>query len=408
MEHQLVQSIEKALSWDSAAPMGHEFARGALPDTALCNRLLTPTRLLDIVMRRVLAPPQIRCLRDGIDVHPEAFVLPQVTRRGQSLSLINMDRLGRLIQAGCTLVLDAVDLFDATMEVACRALQWWSSELVQVNTYLTTGSAAGFDLHWDDHDVIVVQLAGEKSWEVRGQRRIAPLYRDAEPNSEPSADIVWSGTMQTGDVMHIPRGYWHQATRTDCGDCGYSLHVTFGFMKRTGIDWLSWLADHARESEAFRHDLDRCGGFNAQVTQELALHAELAALLRSYRPDTYLAARAQEHPPHRHVATWGVFGPPSRVVCVTDLPPTIEQQDETVRVVAAGKRLTFAVRAEPALQSLLSGQPVDLIDATHATDVDVAAIATALMKEGICAELTAALSSGYTGLVTDASSLSMR
>lgn len=407
MEHQIVQSIEKALGWDDAAPMGREFARGTLSDVGLCSRLLTPTRLLDIVMRRVLAPPQIRCLRDGADIHPDAFVQSQVTRRSQSLSFINMDRLGRLIQTGCTLILDAVDLFDATMEVVCRALQWWSSELVQVNTYVTTGTAAGFDLHWDDHDVIVVQLAGEKSWEVRGQTRIAPLYRDADPNSEPSKDIVWAGTMQPGDVMHIPRGYWHQATRTDCGD-GYSLHVTFGFMKRTGIDWLSWLADHARESEAFRHDLDRWGGFDAQVAQELALHAELAALLRSYRPDTYLAARAQEQPPHRHVATWGVFGPPSRVVCVTDFPPMMEQYGETVGVVAAGKRLTFTARAEPALLLLLSGGPVDLAAATEATDVDVTAVATALMQEGICAELTDALSSGYTGLVTDASSLSMR
>ncbi|MGH3620375.1 MAG: JmjC domain-containing protein [Sciscionella sp.] len=140
--------------------------------------------------------------------------------------------------------MDQSNAYDPTMEVACRALQWWSRETVQVNIYLTTGDAAGFDLHWDDHDVIIVQLAGEKTWEVRGLSRPVPMFRDAVPNYEPSEEIVWAGVMNTGDMMHIPRGYWHQATRQDRGD-GFSLHVTFGFHKQTGVNWLTWLADQA-------------------------------------------------------------------------------------------------------------------------------------------------------------------
>lgn len=399
MDHLVVQSIEKALGWDSAAPMGQTFAHGTLADPALCTRLLTPHRFLDLVMRRELAPPQLRCLRDGTDVHPDAFIQRQVTRRGQSLSLVNMDRLGRLLEGGCTLILDALDLFDPRMEVACRALQWWSRELVQVNTYLTTGSASGFGLHWDDHDVIVVQLAGEKSWEVRGLSRPAPLYRDAAPNVDPPDDIVWAGTLRAGDVMHIPRGYWHQATRADRGE-GYSLHVTFGFMQRTGIDWLTWLADRAREREVFRHDLDRWSDDDGRADQARGLQAELSGLVHSYPPDAYLTARAQQQPPPRQVATWGVFGPPSQVVCVTDFPPTIEQDDAAVTVTAVGKRLTFAARAEPALRLLLSGEPVGLAAVTDATGVDAAAVAAPLLKEGICAELTDALSSAYTDLPT--------
>jgi hypothetical protein len=289
------------------------------------------------------------------------------------------------------------------MEVACRALQWWSRELVQVNTYLTTGNTAGFPLHWDDHDVIVVQLAGEKTWEVRSPSRIAPMYRDAEPNTAPSEDVVWSGTMRPGNVMHIPRGYGHQATRQECGD-GYSLHVTFGFMQRTGVDWLTWLADRSREHELFRHDLDRWGGIDGQAAQELGLHVDLSHLLRRYPPDAYLAARTQEQPPHRHVTTRGVFGPPATVVCITDFPPYAERDSDTITVIAAGKRLTFAVRAEPALRPLLSGMPVRIEEITAATEVDAMVLAEALMREGICAELTDELSSGYTDLLTDASS----
>lgn len=30
------------------------------------------------------------------------------------------------------------------------------------------------------------------------------MFRDAESNYEPPEEIVWQGTMQTGNVMHIP------------------------------------------------------------------------------------------------------------------------------------------------------------------------------------------------------------
>lgn len=398
MDHYLVQSIEKALGWTGPNGLGVEFARGSMVDPQLCSRLLTPHRLLDVVMRRSLAPPQFRCFEHGTELHPDAYLTRQVTRRGQSLPVVNMDRLGQLLQSGCSLVLDALDAFDPTMEVACRALQWWSREVVQVNTYLTTNQAAGFSLHWDDHDVVIVQLAGEKSWEVRGSSRPVPMYRDAEPNTDPSQEIVWSGTMRAGDVMHIPRGYWHQATRTDQGE-GYSLHVTFGFVKRTGVDWLTWVADRSRERETFRHDLDRWNGPPALADQQQLLVSEVSRLLADYPVADYLAVREQERTPPRHVATRGVFGPPTAVVCVADFPPHVEHRGETVEVYAGGKKITFARKAVPALALLLSGHPVDLGDVTATTGVDAAVLVDPLLKEGVCAELTEALFSGCTDLV---------
>lgn len=58
--------------------------------------------------------------------------------------------------------------------------------------------------------------------------------------------------------MHIPRGFWHQATRDD----GYSLHATFGIVKRVGVNSpCQWegqplLADAV--TERLRSPSDRC------------------------------------------------------------------------------------------------------------------------------------------------------
>lgn len=401
MEHQLVGAIERALGWSGVEELGKGFARGNLGDPALVSRILTPNRLLDIAMRRSLNRPQFRCFQKGEEVHPAIYYTDSVSPRGQSIPMVNMRSLGRLLDEGATLILDQLNTFDPTMEVACRALQWWSHERVQVNAYLTTNDAAGFPLHWDDHDVVIVQLAGEKEWEVRGTSRTAPMYRDADPNTTPTDEIVWSGVMKTGDVMHIPRGHWHQATRTGSGS-GKSLHVTFGITKRTGASWLAWLADWCREEETFRHDLDRHNLDHRDGTRSEALAEAAARLIGERSPADFLAAYEQATTLPRHVPFLDVLGSLDAVVCTTHFPPQLQENGETVDVVASGKKLTLAAKAVPALRLLLSGAPVPLKRAAALVGTEVAEVAEILVKEEMCATLTPELSSGYTGLVTNA------
>ncbi|MGH3550566.1 MAG: JmjC domain-containing protein [Pseudonocardiaceae bacterium] len=395
-EHRLIHDVERALGWTGPSEFGAQFTWGRLPEPELVVRLLTPRRLLDVLMRRSLSPPQVRCLCNGIDLHPGDYIVETTNQRGQAIPMLDMHRLGPLLESGCTLVADAINRWDATMDVACRSWQWWARERVQVNTYLTTQATSGFALHWDDHDVIIVQLAGEKNWDIRVPSRPVPMYRDAAPNTEPSEERVWSGTLRAGDVMHIPRGYWHQATRTTLG-AGYSLHVTFGIEQRTGVDWLTWLADRSRQDEVFRHDLIR-NGAQGQQTQKLA--AAACRLIASISPEEFLAERELQQPTSRQVRTCGVFGAPRAVVCVTDFPPRLSSSEDTIIVRGAGKRITVAAKAEPALRMLLCGQPVDLNSVSAATGIDAAKLADVLIEEGLCAEVTDELLSGYIGLIS--------
>lgn len=150
MEHQFVTALEKAFGWSGPALLGSTFTRGALPDPDLAARLLTPTGLLDLVMRRSLTMDALRVLVGGVDLHPRSYLGRSPARRGLPVPMADMQRLGRLLAEGCTLILDMAQMFDPTLEVACRALQRWTREIAQVNCYLTTGTAAGFELHWDD------------------------------------------------------------------------------------------------------------------------------------------------------------------------------------------------------------------------------------------------------------------
>lgn len=400
MKHALVQALEKAFGWAGPEDLGARFVRGVLPDVGLCARILTVEKLLDIVMRRSLSNPQVRIHQDGAEIHPARFLDDTLNRRSQGIRVVNMARLGNLLTSGCTVVLDQADMFDPTLEVACRALQWWTRELVQVNTYLTTGATDGFPLHWDDHEVIVVQLAGEKEWEVRGCSRNSPMYRDAAPNDVPPDDVLWKGTLRAGEAMNIPRGYWHRAGRAELGD-GFSLHTTFGVTKRTGVHWLAWAADQARREEIFRRDLDREGS-EAQPAQ---LMQAAMTLLGGESPSAFLQWRETEQPVARHVPALDFLGAPDRLVCVSAFRPTIECQGNVTAVLVAGRRFTFAAAATPALELLLSGHPVTVNDVSTTTGVAARELADLFLKEKICAPLTPELSSGYTDLVTTPTSL---
>jgi hypothetical protein len=235
------------------------------------------------------------------------------------------------------------------------------------------------------------------------------MYRDAERNDTASERQVWAGELRAGDVMHIPRGYWHQATRADHTG-GVSLHVTFGFPKRTGVDWLAWLADQARESELFRRDLLRDGDPGERATQERTLAQAAADLLRSLPPSDFLASRERLQPPRRHAPALSALsaeeadGGVESVVCITEFAPEFVEDGEHVVVLGGGKRLTFKKKARPALDWLLSGLPVHVAKVGAATGMDARPLAGLLVREGICVGLTPELFSGYTGLVTNADS----
>ncbi|MFE4952609.1 hypothetical protein ACFRCW_00510 [Streptomyces sp. NPDC056653] len=71
-------------------------------------------------------------------------------------------------------------------------------------------------------------------------------------------------------------------------------------------------------------------------------------------------------------------------------------------MLSSGKKLTFKAKALPALRLLLSGQPVNLDEAADSTGDEVYQLAEILMKHEWCAPLTPELSSGYSGLVVNA------
>jgi hypothetical protein len=154
--------------------------------------------------------------------------------------------------AGATIVLQALHVNWHPLAVFCRLLEAALDRPVQVNAYYTPRGSQGFAVHHDTHDVLVLQVAGEKRWRVYDPLLELPLkyqrYSKAlGEHGDPTDDLV----LRAGDTLYLPRGWLHDAETSDTD----SLHLTIGITAHTWVDAArDGLAALEREP-AFRRDV---------------------------------------------------------------------------------------------------------------------------------------------------------
>jgi hypothetical protein len=122
-----------------------------------------------------------------------------------------------------------------------------------INLYLTPPQRTGFPPHFDITDVFIVQCLGSKHW------RLYSDYSNMKPL--PLADTPWdpqvfqpsdhwhTETLNTGDVLYLPRGTMHETFCTE----RESMHLTVSIAPMTYADLLSKaLSRMAHADVAFR------------------------------------------------------------------------------------------------------------------------------------------------------------
>jgi hypothetical protein len=259
------------------------------------------------------------------------------------------------LRRGATLVLDAVDELSAPTEALAAALEHTFRENVQINCYAGWQSSPGFDLHFDRHDVFILQVAGRKRWSVYGQTRPHPVADDIEEAARPAGDPVWEGTLEDGDLLYMPRGWWHVAVPLN----EPTLHLTVGIHKRTGLDFLKWLTERMRTSEVFRDDLPRLEPEAERAAHAERLRAELAAAWDGSLVERYLAEYdAQAMPRARPSLPWSVASedlrdaPGALLRWTPPRPVELRAAAGVVEFACNRRRWRFAEAALPVLDAL--------------------------------------------------------
>jgi ribosomal protein L16 Arg81 hydroxylase len=192
-----------------------------------------------------LKPPNLRLFLDGKPIDPNRYT----TRVGK----LNAGGLVACLAQGATLIVDHLSNLAPNIRQLAEACEDALEASTNVNLYAGWGLRKGFDLHWDGHDTMMLQLSGRKRWKVYRPTRLHPLEDDVELAPKPTDQPLWDGILEEGDVIYFPRGWWHVA----CPLNEPSLHLTFGFETPTGADLLRWFVGKLRRHVEVRMDVPR-------------------------------------------------------------------------------------------------------------------------------------------------------
>lgn len=185
--------------------------------------------LLTEVYAADIAPSDlVRMGKDGVLIPPEHYM----SSRNGGTAQVDASRVLDLHRAGASIILNAVHRRVHAVGQLCREISTEMGVRAHANVYITPPRAQGFPLHFDDHDVFLLQVVGEKIWRLAAST--VPLATFEARGAE---DLIPQGaestvTLRRGELLYIPRGMLHEGVTSD----SLSAHLTIG------MNPLTWAA----------------------------------------------------------------------------------------------------------------------------------------------------------------------
>jgi Cupin superfamily protein len=207
------------------------------------ERLVTETGLRTPGFRLVKADDTVSDYTIDLPWRPAAFTGVADVRRV-------LEEFGR----GATIVLQGLHHLWLPLARYCRHLEAFLGHPAQANAYYTPAGSQGLPVHHDTHEVLSLQVAGEKRWLVYEPVLELPL-KDQRYRSTlgPPGEAVLDVTLRAGDTLYLPRGWLHQALTSESD----SLHITVGVNVRRWVDEARAELDSAEDDLGFRRSIDR-------------------------------------------------------------------------------------------------------------------------------------------------------
>ena len=168
--------------------------------------LLPDRRLEETLVALRPQPDMLRLVRQGQTLPFEELQLPDGS--------VDMVQLRNRYADGYSIVLNGAERFAPELRRLTNAIAAEIDFESQINVYATPPRAQGFSPHFDDHDVLVLQLRGTKTWHVHlSSPQVPPeRFRQRDRAVDPAAlgEPEWI-ELAPGDILYLPRGTIHAA-----------------------------------------------------------------------------------------------------------------------------------------------------------------------------------------------------
>jgi ribosomal protein L16 Arg81 hydroxylase len=239
-------------------------------DEGYYEGLLTNQNLEEYISSSDARYPAIMLAKDGVFFPPQAYCddvkMGQVTFSG----VPNLKKLSAEYGKGATIALTSLDRTWRPLGDLCMRLEEELDHGVKTNVYITAGQTAGFPPHYDTHDILVLQIAGNKLWRIYEPTIELPdVSQPCEPKSFSPGPLLTEIELHAGDLLYLPRGYGHAATTSK----SHSAHITVGIHVYTWAAVLKEFDPACVRVEEFRKSLPP--GFASRVELRPAVKEQL-------------------------------------------------------------------------------------------------------------------------------------
>lgn len=212
---------------------------------------------------------RMKLVLDSKPIDPDFYMEDLGGRR-----LASPARVETMLAVGASLVADMVEEIDPHIARLTAMLADRFGARTGANVYASFQGVQAFASHCDLHDVFAVQCAGAKRWRIYRNRADNPIEGLTGEGAQAQIDaakgpVLMDVTLQAGDLIYIPRGFFHDAVATDTS----SLHLTISVAPAWGTLLFNFVEELARAESGFRAYLP-----DARVDDGAALRAALEPL----------------------------------------------------------------------------------------------------------------------------------
>ena len=187
--------------------------------------------LLSIIEPRA---PMMRMFNHGL--LPEQAYTQEFVERGRSRRRLNKAKFYDYMANGATLQINWLEEHSVAAKRLCLEVARFAGAQTSGNAYMSFAGDGSFGQHWDTHDVFVIQMIGRKRWRLFSPTFPLPLTYQTNDRSghacpaEPALEL----NMEEGDVMYVPRGWWHHVIPLQLG----SFHLSVGTYAPSLFDYV--------------------------------------------------------------------------------------------------------------------------------------------------------------------------
>jgi ribosomal protein L16 Arg81 hydroxylase len=340
-------------------------------------------------------PPYIMMRKQEKDIPTESYMESRTSDWGGTLSQLNARALTELLRDGATLSLHQMELIHRPLTLFVAELRRLFKGYCDLILFAAFAGTQAIYRHEDGDDNLILQIAGRKHWKLFGVTDRFPIRKPVWWSAKDTVGApVWERVLEPGDVLYLPRGWWHEVTPVN----EPSLHLTIGLPVHSGIDLVHWALSRLAAEEDFRQNLPYLDA-SARPEHVARLVAAFARVIQPGIIDEYFRDQESGQQPAlpNPSLPWSAMtndalprGDEGRLRFVGTgwTPLRQDERDNVFQFRAVNREWSAEYQAQSFLRPLLEGEVLPLARAQELADgklstLDVQRIIARLVREGL-------------------------